>query len=45
MGVSNSDVARGIIMKEYQKGSKNSVAAQAMAFLAIVTLIKDCYKI
>mgnify|MGYP001274084030 CR=1 FL=1 len=34
-----------IITKEYQKGSKNSVSAKVVAFLAVVTLIKDCYKI
>ena len=36
---------QGIITKEYQKQSKNSISAQVVAFLAVVTLIKDCYKI
>ena len=36
---------QGIITKEYQKRSKNSVSAQVVAILAVVTLIKDCYKI
>ena len=36
---------QGNITQEYQKGSKNSVSAQVVAFLAVVTLIKDCYKI
>ena len=36
---------QGIIIKEYQKTSKNLVSAQVVAILAVVTLIKDCYKI
>ena len=36
---------QGIIAKEYQKMSKNSVSAYVVAILAVVTLIKDCYKI
>ena len=36
---------QGIVTKEYQKRSKNSVSAQVVAILAVVTLIKDCYKI
>ena len=36
---------QGILTKEYQKRSKNSVSAYVVAFLAVVTLIKDCYKI
>ena len=38
-------VKQGIITKEYQKRSKNSVSAYVVAILAVVTLIKDCYKI
>ena len=37
--------AQGIITKEYQKRPKNSVSAKVVAVLAVVTLIKDCYKI
>ena len=33
---------QGNITQEYQKGSKNSVSAQVVAFLVVVTLIKDC---
>ena len=40
--VLNSSIDR---TKEYQKRSKNSLSAQAVAFLVVVTLIKDCYKI
>ena len=36
---------QGIMIKEYQKTSKNLVSAQLVAILAVVTLIKDCYKI
>ena len=36
---------QGIIIKEYQKTSKNLVCAQVVSILAVVTLIKDCYKI
>ena len=38
-------INQGIITKEYQRGFKNSVSAQVVAFLAVVTLIKECYKI
>ena len=37
--------SQGIITKESQKRSKNSVSAKVVAIVAIVTLIKDCYKI
>ena len=36
---------QGIMIKEYQKTSKNLVSARLVAILAVVTLIKDCYKI
>ena len=36
---------QGIITKEFQKRSKTSVSAEVVAFLAVITLIKDCYKI
>ena len=39
------DLGQGIITKEYQKRFKNSISAKAVAILAVVTLIKDCYKI
>ena len=38
-------LVQGIITKEYQKRSKNLVSVQVVAILAVVTLIKDCYKI
>ena len=36
---------QGIITKEYQKRSKKSVSAKVVAILAVVTLIKDYFKI
>ena len=37
--------SQGIITKEYLKRPKNSVFAKVVAILAVVTLIRDCYKI
>ena len=34
---------QGIITKEYQKRSKNSVSAKVVAILTVVTLIKDFF--
>ena len=36
---------QGMMRKEYQKRSKISVSAYVVAILAVVTLIKDYYKI
>ena len=45
ISITSNDISRqGIITKEYQKRSKKSVSAKVVAILAVVSLIKDCYK-
>ena len=39
------DRTQGVITKEYQKRFPQSVSAEVVAILAVVTLIKDCHKI